>query len=131
MIEIQIEKGYARNLDELLDILYNFDNEDFNGNNGSDYLWECAKGYESNQAYTLDILRMQYGKKDWDYYTTAIEVCDSYFAHLFGKSAIYNFDFDVEDSFATIMQYYKGLSTFQFIKSKTFCFTVSSSIGAG
>lgn len=101
-IHLQIERGKTNNLEDLLDILSNFSDCDFDGTNGEEYLWECAKGYESNQAYTLDMLRMQYGDKDWDYYTTAIEVCDSYFAHLFGTSAIYNFDFDVEDDFPTI-----------------------------
>jgi hypothetical protein len=102
MIEIQIEKGYARNLDELLDILCNFDNEDFNGNNGADYLWECAKGYESNQEFVIDMLRMQYGRSEFDYETIAIEVCNSYFAHLCGCNTDFNYDLDVEDGYATI-----------------------------
>lgn len=39
----------------LLNVLSWFGDEDFNGNNGKDYLWEEAEklGYESNQEYVL------------------------------------------------------------------------------
>ena len=30
---------------------------DFNGENGSDYLWDSAKGYESNKDYCLDRIK--------------------------------------------------------------------------
>lgn len=41
---------------EVLATLSIFDDEDFNGNNGDEYLWEMAQGYESNQEFVLDML---------------------------------------------------------------------------
>lgn len=40
----------------ILSALYNFGmvDNDFNGENGADYLWEEAQGYESNRDYLLD-----------------------------------------------------------------------------
>lgn len=40
----------------ILNALYNFgeNDYDFNGENGAEYLWEEAKGYESNRSYLLD-----------------------------------------------------------------------------
>lgn len=37
---------------------------DFNGENGSEYLWECADGFESNKEYTADYLIKKYKKQD-------------------------------------------------------------------
>lgn len=42
--------------EEVLTTLSFFDDEDFNGNNGDEYLWEIAQGYESNQEFVLDTL---------------------------------------------------------------------------
>lgn len=41
---------------EILDALCNLSDCDcdFNGENGADYLWEEAQGYESNRDYLLD-----------------------------------------------------------------------------
>ena len=33
------------------------EDEDFNGNNGPDYLWEEAKGFECNLDYVLDQIK--------------------------------------------------------------------------
>lgn len=40
----------------LLNVLSWFGDEDFNGNNGKEYLWEIAKklGYKSNQEYVIN-----------------------------------------------------------------------------
>ena len=40
----------------VLGALYNFGagDNDFNGDNGKDYLWEKAQGYESNRDYLLN-----------------------------------------------------------------------------
>lgn len=43
--------------EEVLATLSFFDDEDFNGNNGDEYLWEMAQGFESNQDYVLDTLK--------------------------------------------------------------------------
>lgn len=44
------------NKQEVLSALSNFSDEDFNGGNGKEYLWEFAQGYESNQEYVLNTL---------------------------------------------------------------------------
>lgn len=36
------------------------DDCDFNGENGSEYLWEGADGFESNKEYTIDYLIKKY-----------------------------------------------------------------------
>lgn len=41
---------------EVLNALSCFTDEDFNGNNGEEYLWEVAQNYESNRDYVLDML---------------------------------------------------------------------------
>ena len=44
--------------DEILDVLSNiYTDEDFNGNNGEEYLWEEAEGYNSNQEYVVDCIK--------------------------------------------------------------------------
>lgn len=45
--------------EKVLDALTEFTDEDFNGNNGEDYLWEVAKekGFSSNQDYVIDQIR--------------------------------------------------------------------------
>lgn len=58
MIETRIQTETIddiTNNTNLLNVLSWFEDEDFNGNNGKDYLWDEAEelGYESNQEYVL------------------------------------------------------------------------------
>lgn len=105
-IQLQIENA-EYSLEGILEALAEFDlNEDFNGNNGEEYLWECAKGYESNKAYTLDLLRNRY-KDNWRNFDAMIEMCDDYFSHVFDYKDEYNFDVDRGNGYATITLAYK------------------------
>lgn len=96
-IELKIET-FNYSLNGLLGALENFGclNDDFNGNNGDEYLWECSKGYESNQAYTLDLLRNRY-KDNWQDYYYLTQMCDDYFSHLFDYRDEYTFNVDIND----------------------------------
>lgn len=58
MIKTYIQTETIENINdstELCNVLSWFSDEDFNGNNGKDYLWEDAEklGYESNQEYVI------------------------------------------------------------------------------
>ena len=74
------------NKQEVLNVLSTFDDEDFNGNNGEEYLWEMAQGYESNQDYVLDTLE----KSD----LTGEELIHAYFSMWFDNDGYYG-DYDV------------------------------------
>lgn len=52
-----VVKDY-KEINNLLNGLREFSDEDLNGNNGEDYLWEKAReqGYENNQDYIIDML---------------------------------------------------------------------------
>ncbi len=50
------QPGDRESLVSALSVFGEKDN-DFNGENGSDYLWDCAKGYESNRDYCLDYIK--------------------------------------------------------------------------
>ena len=50
----EVMKNTKEEATETLMCLADIDN-DFNGENGSEYLWEEAKGFESNAAYCLSI----------------------------------------------------------------------------
>lgn len=77
---------------EVLATLSIFDDEDFNGNNGDEYLWEVAKGFESNQDYVLDTL----DKSD----LTGEQLVYMYFDMWLGNDGYYG-DYDViVDSFS-------------------------------
>ena len=71
---------------EVLATLSVFDDEDFNGNNGKEYLWEVAQEYESNQDYVLDILE----KSD----LTGENLVYKYFDMWLGNDGYYS-DYDV------------------------------------
>lgn len=43
-------------IDEVLIAVSDFDN-DFIGENGYDYLWESAEGFDSNRDYVLDLVK--------------------------------------------------------------------------
>lgn len=76
---------------EVLNVLSTFDDEDFNGNNGEEYLWEMAQGFESNQDYVLDTLE----KSD----LTGENLIYKYFDMWLGNDGYYS-DYDViVDSF--------------------------------
>lgn len=50
---VAVEKGNRQSLLDALEIISDFDC-DFNGDNGIDYLWEVAEGFESNMDYLLN-----------------------------------------------------------------------------
>lgn len=72
--------------EEVLTTLSFFDDEDFNGNNGDEYLWEIAQGYESNQEFVLDMLE----KSD----LTGEQLIYKYFEMWLGNDGYYE-DYDV------------------------------------
>lgn len=98
-LNIQTEKCYC-NIESILGALSNFDDEDFNGNNGEEYLWEEAQGYECNKDYVLDQLRAKYTEDiiHEDVYKI-YELCEEYFASYMSCSYYqdYKIDVDVED----------------------------------
>ena len=71
---------------EVLNALSCFTDEDFNGNNGKEYLWEVAQEYESNQDYVLDMLE----KSD----LTGENLIYKYFDMWLGNDGYYS-DYDV------------------------------------
>lgn len=54
--------------EDILDTLSNFYDEDFCGNNGTEYNWEetIEGGYSSNQQYVLDSIRNSYLERPLD-----------------------------------------------------------------
>lgn len=50
---VAVEKGNRQSLLNALEIISDFDC-DFNGDNGIDYLWDDAEGFESNLDYLLN-----------------------------------------------------------------------------
>lgn len=72
--------------EEVLATLSFFDDEDFNGNNGDEYLWDFAQGFESNQDYVLDTLE----KSD----LIGEELVHAYFEMWFDNDGYYR-DYDV------------------------------------
>lgn len=48
--------------DFLMELAVN--DNDFNGENGPEYLWECAEGYECNADYALERARREDTTKD-------------------------------------------------------------------
>jgi hypothetical protein len=71
------------NKDDVLKALQNFDNEDFNGNNGKDFTRDVAleNGFESTQEYILDKLQ----KSDLD----AEDMIEDYLQELYGDDDYY------------------------------------------
>lgn len=99
-LKLQMEKC-DYNLESILGALSNFNDEDFNGNNGEEYLWECAEGYDSNMEYVLDELRKKYTEDiiQEDVYKV-IDLVRDYFNEFLGNDGYYKdyeFDVDVED----------------------------------
>lgn len=49
---------------------FGMEDNDFNGENGAEYLWEKAQGYESNRDYLLDKIATynDIGKMIYDYF---------------------------------------------------------------
>lgn len=78
-----IEKSASK--EQLLGMLSCFDDEDFNGNNGTEYNWvETNKGfYPSNKEYVLDVLRKS---EETDKET----LIDKYFDMWLGRDYYYN-----------------------------------------
>lgn len=98
-LNLQIEKC-KQDLDEILSALSCFQDEDFNGNNGEEYLWECAEGFECNQDYVLDLLEKEYKNKDIQDVFNVESLCQDYFEHFMGEDCYYNeftLNVDVED----------------------------------
>ena len=61
-----LEHPESRDRNDLHDALMSlaeWDN-DFNGFNGDEYLWEIAEGYESNAEYLFDTLHKKYPTDD-------------------------------------------------------------------
>lgn len=104
-LHLQTEKCYY-NLESILGALSNFDDEDFNGNNGEEYLWEEAEGYECNQDYVLDQLRAKYTEDlIHEEFFIVIDLVNDYFNDFLGRDGYYldyKIDVDIEDGNITI-----------------------------
>lgn len=87
---LQIEKCDPT-LDGVLGALSNFEDEDFNGNNGKEYLWENAKGFKSNKEYVIDLLYRHYKNSDIKDINILHSLCTQYFYYLFSD---YNYYID-------------------------------------
>ena len=72
------EELKANVLDALAD--FGVNDNDFNGENGAEYLWEQAKGFESNRDYLLDKVAKidDIGKMIYEYFDKWLG-CDGYY----------------------------------------------------
>lgn len=82
--EIDNVESVVRNICEL-------GNEDcdFNGENGSEYLWGCADGFESNKEYTIDYLINKY-KNETNIENCLVDIVSDFLNMWMGNDSYYN-----------------------------------------
>ena len=72
------------NKNEILKALCDISDEDFNGNNGNDYLWDISKnqGFKTNQEFVINLIK----QKNYDSYQDLI---NAYFNEWFIRDYYY------------------------------------------
>lgn len=88
--DIQIQAESCKlNLDDILNALRRFDDEDFNGNNGEEYLWDIASSFYCNQDYVIDKLEKKYKNSDMKKFKNVERICHNYFDEFMGVDGYY------------------------------------------
>ena len=93
-VRVYTETIKEDNLEGVIDALYRFGrlDDDFNGNNGNEYLLEEARdnGYDSNLDYTIEQLKDKL--KSHEEHPTPYELCQEFFFRMIGTENLFDFE---------------------------------------